>query len=216
MRTNLTHLTHALALTLGLALTTSAQAVVESGHWTSYFADRPDDNFSVGVDQTIAGDYTGLFMRYEAGRLTGITHNVDEGADLFLVQAGTEFSQASIAAGAHTFVEGVSRQFGDFSSAVALPVGTDFYLATRTRTGSDPGFSYTPEGMRVFTVFGWAHFVVDAQGAPRIVDSAMAFQEGGIVVGSLQAIPAIPEPATGWLMGLGLGAVTWRARLSRR
>ncbi len=177
-----------------------AQALlVESGHWSSsfYTNNYPEGtNFAIRVDQTPDGDYTGVFMQYDQGLLTGITSNVDEGADLFVVQPGTEFSLASIAAGGQPFVYGPSGYEQGRPAGFQLPVGTDFYLGGRTRK------SYSE-----FTVYGWAHFVVDAQGAPRIVDSAMAFDSGGIIVGTLDAIPAVPEPATWLMMGAGLAAL---------
>lgn len=192
-----------------LAWTGAAHAlVVEPGHWTSssYTNDwPPGSNFAVLVDQTPDGDYTGVFMQYGSGLLTGITYNLDEGADLFVVQPGTEFSTASIAALGQPFVYGPSSYESGWSRGVQLPVGTDFYLGARTRTSYDE-----------FTVFGWAHFVVDAQGAPRIVDSAMAFDSSGIVVGTLDAIPAVPEPGTWWMMGAGLAVMSGLASSRRR
>lgn len=190
-----------------------AQALlVESGHWTSGFSNVTDPsgvNFEIDVDQTPGGDHTGVFMYYGSGRLTGITYNIDQGADLFVVQSGTEFSTASIAAGGPSFVAGPSGYESGWSAGVQLPVGTDFYLGARTRTTYED-----------FTVFGWAHIVVDAQGVPQIVDSAMAFDADGIVVGTLTAIPAVPEPASWLMMGAGLAALAGvtasRRRVSRR
>ncbi len=54
-----------------------------------------------------------------------------------------------------------------------------------------------------------AHFQAQADGTLKLLDSAMAFREGGIVVGTLQAVP---EPSTCALMGLGLFAVAVGAR----
>lgn len=196
---------HMALLAGALACSGTAHALlVEPGHWTSSFGE--DDlgiNFAVRVDQTPGGDFTGVFMEYANGRLTGITYNTDQGADLFVVQAGTEFSAASIATGGQSFIYGPSGSANGWPAGVQLPVGTDFYLGARTRTTYED-----------FTVFGWAHIVVDGQGTPRIVDSAMAFDASGIVVGTLTAIPAIPEPATWMMMGAGLAALAALAALA--
>lgn len=206
---------HAALLAAALACTGTAHALVESGHWSAaFYTDDypPGTNFSVSFDQTRGGDTTGVSMRYDNGLLTGVTYAIDEGSDLFIVQPGTEFSMASVAAGGQPLVYGTSVRGNNWPGATLLPVGTDFYLGARTRSYSDPGFSY---GTDFFTVFGWAHVVVDAQGVPRIVDSAMAFREGGIVVGTLDAIPAVPEPATWLMMGLGLAGLAAARRVSR-
>ncbi|MBC7701301.1 PEP-CTERM sorting domain-containing protein [Aquabacterium sp.] len=182
-----------------LAMCAQTHAAVEAGHWRSATtAGNIGENFSVWVDQTIEGDYTGVFMNYTAGQLKGITFNVDEGAKLYVVKAGDVFTQASSALATNVF------------GSTPVPVGTDFYLAAKTRSYTDPGFSYDDS---FYTSFGWAHFKVDALGKPQLLGSAMAFREGGIIVGTLQAVP---EPGTWALMGLGLAALAWRTRSARQ
>lgn len=81
--------------------------------------------------------------------------------------------------------------------------GKDFYLAGMVTTGPrDPGEpAWDPVTSPVIQRFGWAHFVVNAQGVLTVADSAMAYVEQGIVAGTVQAVP---EPGTYALMGIGL------------
>lgn len=191
------HIRHLFSAAL-LALTSQAHALVEAGHWGTGI---PVDNFSVRVDQTPAGDYTDTFLHYQNGLLTGNSANVDEGADLFVVKAGDVLTNEWIASQAPPFLMGPSSYITHLPLQSNVPVGTDFYLGVRTRSFSDPGFTW--EGS-FFVTFGWAHYQVGASGLPQLVDSAMAFREGGIVVGTVQAVP---EPASAALMGLGLVAL---------
>lgn len=193
---------HTLAALIITLAATQAHAVVEAGHWSS--AVRGTE-FKVAVDQTIGGDYTGVLMTFDKGMLKGVTFNVDEGADIFVVRPGDAFGNAFVQSGQGAFIMGVSATAGLPTRQVN--VGQDFYLAARTRIGT---FDAT-----TFNVFGWAHFKVDGQGLPQLVDSAMAFGEGGIVVGTLQAVP-VPEPGTSALMGLGLAGLCWRLRRRQR
>jgi hypothetical protein len=88
-------------------------------------------------------------------------------------------------------------------SANFAQVGSDFYLGGATEKYNDPGFQYNDQH---WTVFGWAHLKVDASGKLQVLDSAMSFNEGGIVAGSL----AVPEASTCSMMALslvGLGAL---------
>lgn len=174
----------------------SSHAVVEAGHWSVTNIATPSSNggnVAITLDQTIAGDYTGTILNYApaSGTLSFVTLNVDEGSELFLAQAGSSFSNATAATPA--FVSLFS------TSTTPIKVGTDFYLAGRTRSMTDPGFSWSQTDF--YSSFGWAHVKVDAQGKLQILDSAMAFREGGIVIGTTQAIP---EPGTYALMGIGL------------
>lgn len=183
-------------------LAAAAHATVESGHWfvlPMVGGNNPAVNAYIGVHQTVQGDYTGSDVNYDAakGTLLFQGYNADEGSELFLVKPGDALTSTSQ---------------GDFVSLYTLfntpaQVGQDFYLGVGTRSGSDPGFSWAEHA---WSSFGWAHFQADDQGQLKIIDSAMAFRELGIVVGTLTAVP---EPSTFALMGLGLaGLAALRAK----
>ncbi len=182
------HALRALALALPGLIALPVHAVVEKGHWT-VFHDASGE-VSIRVDQTIGGDYTGSFLMHDAAAntLTFLTYNVDEGSELFLVHPGDVLSSDTIA----SLPPSARLTWGGTQT-----VGEDFYLGVRTGSGTDPGFDWADLTTR--TTFGWAHFQENASGQLVIVDSAMAFRESGIVVGTVQAVP---EPAT-WALLLG-------------
>lgn len=185
-----------------LTMAAQAHAVVEAGHWTASITPGSASSLDLytTIDQTPGGDYTGVFSNYANGVLKGVTYNVDQGSDLFVVQKGTIFSNDTVAG--QPFIYGVSVEWG--LAPQTATVGQEFYLGARTRTSYTPGF---------FDTFGWAHFKVDATGQLKLLDSAVAFNEGGIIVGTLQAVP---EPSTWALMGVGLAALAWRVRSPRQ
>jgi len=182
-----------------LALASSpAHAVVEAGHWSLDKQSFAGSNLAISVDQTVSGDYTGTFFNYNAatGTLQYVTSNIDEGSQLFITRPGEVLTNASITA----LPSSASLSSGPV-------VGKDFYLGARTRSASDPGFSWSDPSF--YSSFGWAHFKLGSNGKLQIVDSAMAFREIGIMAGTTQAVP---EPSTGLLVALGLGWGTWIAR----
>jgi len=184
-------LTQTLSAALLTMAGTSAHALVEAGHWrmqsdalSVYFGVQ-----QVTIDQTPGGDYTGTSFTYNAqdGTLRFAGRSMDEGSQMFLTTPGALLTNETIAAlPAAAFLQSPEH------------VGTDFYLGGRTRTFSE---GYTWDKPNFYTTFGWAHIRVDAGGLLQVVDSAVAFREGGIIVGTTVAVP---EPSTFLLVGAGL------------
>ncbi|MES2089946.1 MAG: PEP-CTERM sorting domain-containing protein [Pseudomonadota bacterium] len=175
-----------------LSIGANAHAVVESGHWNVHTVADPQStalSLVVAIDQTPGGDETGTVFNYDPalGTLQFVTMTVDEGSHLFLTHPGQVLTDQTL----------LSTPPESFRSG-PVTVGQDFYLGGRTYKFTDPEFSWQNP---VYTVFGWAHLKADANGQLQVIDSAMAFREGGIIVGTTQAVP---EPATVSMMGLGL------------
>lgn len=183
-----------------MAAAPQAQAHVAAGQ----FALLPDGNatsWQLQINQTPAGDYTGQFFTFQRGVITGTTYNIDEGSDLFVVTPGAAFTNTSVNAKAFPYLMGNSKyRLGMTTQPVQ--VGTDFWLGARTSSYTDPGFDWSDPNF--FDSFGWAHIQVDKLGALHLLDSAMAFREAGIVVGSLQAVP---EPSSLAIVLTGLALV---------
>jgi hypothetical protein len=189
------HLTRLAATAALLATSLAAHAVVESGHWTYGPLTTGYNVLSVYQTPSDFGSF-GVRTTYDAqaGTLTLGVPTLGAPASLFVVTPGQVISQAN---------------WLSFSTPSALQVGTDFYLGTATISTTDPEFSWATAAT-TRTVFGWAHFQAQANGTLKMLDSAMAFREPGIVVDTLQAVP---EPGTWALMGLGLVGL---AAVSRR
>ena len=199
---------HALACGVLTLAATQTHAVVEAGRisldttlLSSPWQGGLPRNFSLSIQYDLESpNSTGVLFYFASGSLTGIGMTADRGADVYLVQVGDAFSNASITSNPNqTYVYGLAT---DYVYGPSIPVGNDFYLGIRSGD-----YGETPD------TFGWAHFALDLSGKVQLVNSAMSFGDGGIIVGTLQAVP---EPSTWALMGIGLTGLAWRARSARR
>lgn len=194
-----------LGIASALVLSASAHAVVASGHWRLDHPSEPSSwgtNLTISVGQTLDGDETPTLFDYDAsvGTLRFVTLALDEGSELFLVKPGDLLSNHT----AGTLLPSLLA-----FDAPPVSVGQDFYLGAGTRSYTDPGYS---SGSDTWTSFGWSHLRVNQQGRLEILDSAMAFREGGIVVGTLH----VPEPSTWAMAGVGMALLAGRLRKTRR
>ena len=121
--------------------------------------------------------------------LSGFSVLLDEGADLYIAQLGDVFSLNTIQTGNfQPLVVGTT-----FSSST-IPVG-DFFLAVAT-TGTDS----PPSGLSR-DVFGWAHFNVDNQANITLLDNAVVYGTGNIIIGENASIP---EPSSAAFIGFAV------------
>ena len=139
--------------------------------------------------------------------LEGLSVALDEGADLYFARAEELFSLNTIDSGNfQPIVEGTS--FSTASFPLSDEGSTDFFLAIAT-TGTDAG---PPLQGADRDVFGWARFNFGNNFELTLVDSAVAYGTGNIIIG--QNAAAVPEPSSGIaaLVLLGLAAARRRKR----
>ena len=171
----------------------------------SNFIFVPDSSFGAQFRFTVfqdeaATDPTSLFIAVSGPTLTPVIWNVDEEADYYLVPNLAVFSAATISLGQFPplFVM-------DHPSSLNVGFG-DFYLGINTGQG------IVGPGQPKRDVFGWVHFVNDAQTGLHMVDNAVTYGNQGIIVGTTTAIP-VPEAHTFALVITGLCLVLTLRRL---
>jgi len=116
-----------------------------------------------------------------------ISWTLDEESDWYLVSAGQVFSSQNIDGGLFTTV------FTTDSPAGSIAVGSEFFL------GFSTGQSFGAAGPNR-DAFGWIELMRSASGLVA-GGNAIAYEAGGIVVGTAVSVP---EPSTALLLFAGL------------
>lgn len=120
-------------------------------------------------------DYTMIVLDHRYGSLTITGWALDESSDWYLVSAGSEFSAKTISEGLNPITQ-----------TIAIPSGS-FYLGVNTGRGMEPN------GQPKRNIFGWVSLEQSGGGIVPVTltlkGSAMAYNEGGIIVGTKTAIP---------------------------
>ena len=154
---------------------------------------------------------------------------MDEGSDWYEVFPGEELSRASTFAGNNDLWGSsldatlfpvtptpISIEDPIFSDPLQLTAASEFYVGFAT-TLSDSPF---PNGPSDRDVYGWARFVALGFEPPGeiqtiddlfIVNSAIAYDSAGIIVGTTQAI-SVPEPSTSAVLMTGTLLLVRRRR----
>ena len=162
------------------------------------FAGFGDYVISVSQDQT--GDMTSLIFTksdnliFRTTTLTPTNWNVDEEAEYFLVSIGSTFTKDTIESG--IFIPFFNT---DQPHTITMPYnrfGSVFYLGINTGLGFNSNYEPTRN------VFGWVAIRNSSTGL-SILNSAMAYNEAGIIISSLNALP-IPEPKSYSMLSGGL------------
>ena len=153
-------------------------------------------SFNLTVFQTpdsgINGDFTGVLGSITVTGSTAMLvfegSGVDEGSDWFAADPGDLLTRDTIDSGQfNTLID--SAQMG----ALTVDVDQSFFLGVNT--GVDP-INFSPLRQH----FGWGEFLINQNGELQILDSAVAYDQVGIVVGENVAVP---EPSSGLLMLAG-------------
>lgn len=163
---------------------------------TSMWFSKVDNNGSYNyLDVPYNGDYS---------TLTYTSTTVDINPGYFLVSYGDEFTAATIAGDQFQpfLVSDVNQWYS--STPIDVPFG-DFYLGVALDNNID--FEYTE--------FGWIHLSNSASGL-SMISSAMAYGEIGIVIGTTEAVSAVPIPSAIWLFSSGvIGLIGFARRKTR-
>lgn len=138
-----------------------------------------------------------VLVNFDGGTMNYVTQTLDVTNEFLLAHPGDVVT-------ANSFRHGVNAGNDPFSNPAA---GSDFYMVGMVDTGFlDPGEPSIPTpdrtGYSHDIRFGWAHIQIGGNGTAMVLASAMAYGEGGIIVGTMQAVP---EPASFALALMGLG-----------
>ena len=177
------------------AFSSSGQAtVVSNTQVTVAPVNKVGANYDMNVIQVPPPetDYTEAWFAVTSSTIRAQTWNLDEGSDWYVVNSGDQFGPVTIAANAFTPILQVLL-FPTPQPVVTLPQG-EVYLGINTGT--------TFQSSKVRNVFGWLH--LNHSGSTlTVIDSAMAYGEPGIIIGSTSPVPE-PSFALGLVACSGL------------
>lgn len=135
--------------------------------------------------------------------------HLDEGSDWYLVPFGATLTLESIQSGQFQPLLAMGT-----SSNVPPPSTTDFYLGIATSTMYfDPvrgGYYFLPR-----TTFGWVHLQWQDDFTFKMIGNAMAYGEGGIIVGTTTAVPEPTPIVAGLFVCIAANFIRSRGRESR-
>ena len=160
-------------------------------------------SFALEVLQSPEFDVTQVFgeVAVSGSTATLLLNNtaLDEGSDWFVTNPGDLFTRDSIEAGQFNFLPITEPASGSLD----VEVGESFFLGVNTGRSDDffSGFGDPDVSFDAIRQhFGWGEFLINQNGELQILDSAVAYDLGGIVIGTSTAIP---EPSSGLLMFAG-------------
>ena len=176
---------------------------------SNIFSSTYGGDYAISAFQDQTGDMTSLLftksdnLRSRTSTLTPTIWNVDEEAEYYLASPGSIFTKDTIANG--NFIPFFNT---DQPHTITVPfssfLGSTFYLGINT------GLGFNSNWGPVRNVFGWVAIKNSSKGL-SIINSAMAYDEAGIIIGSLNAVP-VPEPETYGMLMAGLGILGFVSR----
>ena len=184
-----------------ILMSASAQSAVVFENNIQLNADPGFADFELLIFQDAAAtDPTSIFFDFDsaASMITFVTANIDEGSEWYFADQGEEFSAATIG----SLVVFASL---DNPSTVNMSFETEsplFHLGVNTGLGDGSGGEFDR------SVFGWV--LLENTGSDlELVESAVTYDQPGIVVGTLETVP---EPSSVLLLSFGGLACLLRRR----
>jgi hypothetical protein len=185
------------------ALGSAAEAAVVSDTNIILSSGGGNADYALSVFKQETTNPTTMWFNLSGSTISFVTTNVDEGSDWYLASYGDPFTTETVHNGAFpVFVRDTSTGF-DYND---LDVGGgDFYLGVNTGYGARLGMP-TPRD-----VFGWVH-LQNTNGTLTMLGNAVAYDEGGIVIGTTQTVPEPSPLPLLFLASLSFGILTRRHR----
>ena len=130
--------------------------------------------------------------------------NIDEGSDWYTANFGQSFTETAILNNQFPLWGGVPNPV--IGNQFVVPIGSTFFLAANTGVGFEPS-GLAPNRQH----FGWVELQANSTTDLLLLDNAVAYSDGGILIGQNVA----PEPDGGLLIGFAaLGLLLQRRRRS--
>lgn len=200
------------------AFSGAAQAVVIPDAQVRFRGQGDVLGYGITVMQSpVEQDPTGLWFiqtdRAGQSALTPLSWTLDEGVDVYLVEAGQAFTPEAISAG--LFRTWATPTGGN---TLTVPSTGAFYLGlattgpSRLPDGSWGGYPGWDKGKPIRNVWGWLELLNEG-GTLTMRGNAMAYGEGGIIVGTTTPVP---EPHAYGLSVLGLTGLLAASARRRR
>jgi hypothetical protein len=172
-------------LLLLIAPTFARSEVVEDNvQWTKW-TNFPGGDYEARIIQSaFDGDYTSVWFTYKNANssLQVTSWNLDEASSWYLVQAGQEFSPATVSLNQFPVLFAVESP--SMKPPVTIPAG-EFYLAAWTEIWRRPGYR----------AYGWLKVTRTGESL-SLADSAFAYSEPGAPAGIyVGTSTAVPEPS---------------------
>jgi len=178
-----------------------------------------DINFELGVDdpagyemtiyKTATHNITGGLIRFEVqlattpefANLVFLDGDASTGSDWYRGDLGQLFSAETIAEAAFAAWNDPSPPF--LGGNIEVPINQDLWFGVNT------GTDFAPSGEPDRDVFGWVQLIVRDDLSIEVVDNAMAFDSGQIILGR----NLLPEPVCNCLIWLSLAGLFLRRNI---